>query len=139
MKINDKNLIKNITNNNENDLSNSTKRNLIKQKYSNSLKENTLNKFNLDQIAEKTVKKSINFDDNYVKINKIKEEGSSNLRKSSQINRNSSIFRSIKNKRKSEIMKFNIVHPLSYIESIKNIEDKNTIYGKFRIKILIYE
>ena len=88
MKINDKNLIKNITNNNENDLSNSTKRNLIKQKYSNSLKENTLNKFNLDQIAEKTVKKSINFDDNYVKINKIKEEGSSNLRKSSQINRN---------------------------------------------------
>ena len=139
MKINDKNLIKNITNNNENDLSNSTKRNLIKQKYSNSLKENTLNKFNLGQIGEKTVKKSINFDENYVKINKDKEEGSSNLRKSSQINRNSSIFRSIKNKRKSEIMKFNIVHPLSYIESIKNIEDKNTIYGKFRIKILIYD
>ena len=139
MKINEKNLINNITNNNENDLSNSTKRNLIKQKYSNSLKENTLNKFNLDQIGEKTVKKSINFDENYVKINKNKEDDSSNLRKSSQINRNSSIFRSIKNKRKSEIMKFNIVHPLSYIESIKNIEDKNTIYGKFRIKVLIYD
>ncbi len=138
MKINDKNLINNITNNNENDLSNSTKRNLIKQKYSNSLKENTLNKFNLDQIGEKTVKKSINFDENYVKINKNKDEDSS-IRKSSQINRNSSIFRSIKNKRKSEIMKFNIVHPLSYIESIKNIEDKNTIYGKFRIKVLIYD
>ena len=139
MKINEKNLINNITNNNENDLSNSTKRNLIKQKYSNSLKENTLNKFNLEQISEKTVKKSINFDENYVNINKNKDEDSSNLRKSSQINRNSSIFRSIKNKRKSEIMKFNIVHPLSYIESIKNIEDKNTIYGKFRIKILIYD
>ncbi len=138
MKIKEKNLINNITNNNENDLSNSTKRNLIKQKYSNSLKENTLNKFNLDQIGEKTVKKSINFDENYVKINKNKDEDSS-IRKSSQINRNSSIFRSIKNKRKSEIMKFNIVHPLSYIESIKNIEDKNTIYGKFRIKVLIYD
>lgn len=138
MKIKEKNLINNITNNNENDLSNSTKRNLIKQKYSNSLKENTLNKFNLDQIGEKTVKKSINFDENYVLINKNKDEDSS-IRKSSQINRNSSIFRSIKNKRKSEIMKFNIVHPLSYIESIKNIEDKNTIYGKFRIKVLIYD
>jgi len=138
MKINEKIQTKNNSNNNDIDLTNSSKRNLLKQKYSNSLKENTLNKFNLEQIGEKNIKKSVNIDENHLKLNK-NEENDSNFRKSSQINRNSSIFRSMKNKRKSEMMKFNLVHPLSYIESIKNIEDKNTIYGKFRIKILVYD
>ena len=138
MKINNKIQIINNNNNNDNDITNSSKRNLLKNKYSNSLKENTLNKLNLEQVGVKTVKKSVNIDDNHLKLNK-NEENNSNFRKSSQINRNSSIFRSMKNKRKSEMIKFNLIHPLSYIESIKNIEDKNTIYGKIRIKVLVYD
>jgi len=137
MKIDEKYYTKNNNHTSEIDLTYSSKRNLFNNKYKNNIKESTLNKFNFEQISDNNknnIKKESDFE-----INRIIETESSPNRKSSHIKRNSSILRTMKNKRKSEMMKFNLIHPLSYIESIKNIEDKNTIYGTFRIKLLIYD